>query len=363
MLKEEKEKTHPVVPLGKGDKENPMTFDPTKAKLSASCEVPGILFGLCHDTQGNKLYAAGTDWSVYCVDLNAEKPTVEKRWTHHENYVSALAFLDGVIISSGFDRRIIWTSADTGELVRKLEAHDGWIRDLAVFPGGERLASVGDDMLVKIWDAKTGDLIKTLDGHDQKTPQGYATALYAVAITPDGKHIASGDRIGKVLIWETDSGKQVSEIHAPTFYTYDPQKRVRSIGGIRSLAFSPDGLSLAIAGVGTVTNVDGFVGPCRVELWDWQTSKHTFTAQDKHKAILNHVAFHPNESLVIAAGGGDSGGILAFWDTKKEQLIHKAKPKGHLQQFALDPSAKHLHAVGHGGFQTWTMSGVPEGSP
>ncbi len=329
-------------------------FDPTKAKLATTCEVPGILYALCYDAEQGTLYGAGSDWSVYCVDLNAEKPVAEKKWTNHKNYVSAVAFVDGNVITGSYDQQLIWTKAETGKPVHVVDAHDGWIRDLAAFPDGKRLASVGDDMLVKLWNAETGQLLNTFDGHAKQTPQGYATALYAVAIAPDGKHIASGDRIGNVCLWEVETGKLAGKLHAPTFYTYDPRTRVRSIGGIRSLCFSPDNKTLAIAGIGKVTNVDGFVGPCRVELWDWQSGKRTATCQDKHKAVLNHVAFHPTEDRLIVAGGGDSGGILAFWDAKKEQPIHKAKPKGHIQRFLLDGNGQRLFAAGYGGFQVWT---------
>jgi WD40 repeat protein len=328
-------------------------LDPKKAKLTASVETPGSLYAMCYDAAGGKLHGAGTDWAVYCVDLNAEKPAAEKKWTNHENYVSCMALLDGVIVTGGFDRRLIWTAADTGEKIRDVTAHDGWVRNLAALPDGKRLISVGDDMLVKLWNAETGELLQTLEGHAKQTPQGYAIALYAVAVSGDGAVVASGDRIGDVCLWETESGKLLGRLQAPTFYTYDPVTRVRSIGGIRSLRFSPDGTRLAISGIGRVTNVDGFVGPCRVEVWDWQSGKRIFTGQDKHKAVLNDVIFHPTEPWMIAAGGGDDGGLLAIWDQKNEPPAHMVKPKGHIHRLALDSTQPRLYAAGHGGFQFW----------
>jgi WD40 repeat protein len=212
-------------------------------------------------------------------------------------------------------------------------------------------------MLVNLWDAETGQLIRSMDGHARQTPQGYATALYALAVSPDGKLLASGDRVGEVVLWELETGKEIGRLKAPVFYTFDSVKRARAIGGIRSLCFSPDGTKLAVGGIGKVTNVDGFVGPSRVEVWNWQAGEREFVGQDGHKAILNHLAFHPDEPLLIGAGGGDSGGILAFWDLEHEKPIHKAKPEGHLQQFALDMDNLQIHAVGHGGFQVWTFDG------
>jgi WD40 repeat protein len=329
---------------------------PEPVALTATCEHSGILYALCFDADGGMLYGAGADSSVYRVDVNAEKPATEKTWTHHDNYVSSLAWLSGNVISGSYDRRLVWTDAETGKAHRTIEnAHDGWIRDVAVTPDGRHLVSVADDMLVKVRNADSGKLLHSLKGHADKTPQGFSTALYSVAVSPNSQTIATADRIGEVCLWNVETGQLLHRLQAPAFYTYDKTKRSRSIGGIRSVAFSPDGTQIAIAGIGAVTNVDGFVGPARVEVWNWQSGKRLFTAEDKHNAVLNHVSFHPTGPLLIAAGGGDSGGILAVWDSEHGKLAHKVKPKGHPQSFVIDPKANRLFAAGHGGFQIWTI--------
>jgi hypothetical protein len=97
-----------------------------------------------------------------------------------------------------------------------------------------------------------------------------------------------------------------------------------------------------------------------VEVWDWQAGKRLFTGQDTHKAVLNHVLFHPTEPWLLGAGGGDSGGLLAFWDQQQEKPFHIEKPKGHVQQFLLDAATPQLLAGGHGGFQVWAFDGKRE---
>lgn len=342
-----------------------MPFNPKQAKLVATCEHPGTLYALGYDPQRDSVYVAGSDGAVYRVDAKAEKPAAEKLWTHHDNYVSCLAVLGGTLVSGGYDRRLVWTDAETGRQIRVVEAHAGWVRDLVAFADGRRLASVGDDMLVKIWDAESGELLSTLDAHARLSPEGYATALYAVAVSPDGTTIASGDRIGEICLWDAVDGKLLGRLKAPTFYTYDPVKRSRSIGGIRSLCFSPDGADLAVGGIGQVSNVDGFVGPCRVEVWDWRKGQRKFEGQDQHKAIFNQVGFRATEAVnvavspaitwLIGAGGGDGGGILAFWDQQSPQPAHKAPLKGHVQDFCLNAAGTRLFAAGHGGLQIWSF--------
>lgn len=336
-------------------------FDAKQATLQHTAETP-LLFASCYDAATGSYFGAGIDAAVYRLDTRAEKPAVEKKWSHHDNYISGLAWMDGTIISSGYDRRIVWTRADSGEKVRQVIAHEGWIRDLVLLPGGQQFVTAGDDMLVKLWDATSGEPIKSLGGHEQKSPEGFATAIYAIAASADGKLVASGDRIGHVCVWEIESGKLLTRLKAPEFYTYDRRTRDRSIGGIRALVFLPDG-RLAIGGLGPVSNVDGFVGPARFELWDWPAGKMLQRCQDKHHAILDHLQFVPEQNLMIGGGGGDAGPFLGFWDLAAQQvdgvvaLLHKAKPKSHIHHFVFDPAGPRLLAVGFGGFQIWDFSG------
>jgi WD40 repeat protein len=289
------------------------------------------------------------------VDLAAAKPAAVKKWTAHDNYISALTLNATSLISSGFDRNLVWTELETGKRLRAVAAHDGWVRKLVATPDGKRLVTAGDDMRVKVWDAATGELLVSLSAHARQTPEGYLSALYTVAVSPDGKVAASGDRAGFIRVWDLASGKTLAEFRTVELYTFDAQKRARAIGGVRGLAFSADGARLAVSGIGPVTNVDGFVGPCRLEVWDWKAAKRLAVGQDKHQAILNHVAFGPHMTWLVGAGGGDGGGALVFWDGSASSAPHVAKPKGHLHAFVLDAAGTSVYAVGHGGFQVWQM--------
>jgi WD40 repeat protein len=329
-------------------------FDPKAVKLAAAYDTPGTLFAVCLDERNKTLYGAGSDGALYAVDLAGEKPAAVRKEVLHDNYVASLILREGVLISAGYDRRLTWFDLEAGKRLRVVPAHDGWVRKLVLSPDGTRVVSVGDDMLVKVWDAE-GKLVAALSGHAAQTPEGYLSALYAVTMSADGKHVASADRAGWVRIWDLAARKTAATFRAADLYTFDAQKRARAIGGVRGLAFSPDGTKLAVSGIGPVTNVDGFVGPCQMEIWDWRKSDRLAVGQAKHQAILNQVAFSPRSPWLIGAGGGDGGGALCFWDANGTVPPHVLQPKGHLHSFALNAAGTRLYAAGHGGFEEWRL--------
>src|SRR5260370_30263650 len=293
-----------------------MALDPAKVKLVSSFKYGGTFHALCQDTDSGRLLAGGDDAAIHVFDPAVKKADPVVRWTKHEGYISALVALKAggksVIVSGSYDHRLIWWDAATGKPIRSVEAHQGWIRHAVVTPDGSRLISVSDDMLVKVWEAASGKLIRSLAGHATRTPQGHVTALYAVAVSPDGKTLASGDRHGEVRVWDVDTGKPLSTFQVPTLYTYDPRQRKRSIGGIRTLAFSRDGQLLAAGGVGQIGNVDGLGGAIHMELWDWRKPEVRLAAgAKKQNGIINHLLFHPEGEWLI--GGGGANGFLAFW--------------------------------------------------
>ena len=338
-------------------------IDPTKAKLRTTYKHSGTYFSLCAYPDDSRLFVGSTDYAVHLFDLNDPGNKAVGQWRRHDNYVSALTFIRGprsgdMVISGSFDRQLIWWESVSGRPLRSVPAHNGWIRDLAAFPDHERVASVGDDMLVKIWDAKTGRALATMEGHPTSTPQGHVTALYVVTVSPDGKLLATADRIGEVRVWEVRTAQLLHKFKVPVLYTYDPRQRKRSIGGVRSLAFFPDGRRLAVGGMGQVDNVDGMAGLVRIEVCDWESGKTVRSLNaDGHKGIVNDMCVysHPSGPRVIGAGGGGDNGFIAFWDPDQSKPIHKIKTDGHFHRITISRSGKQLFAAGYEKLQLWDL--------
>ncbi|RMF45756.1 MAG: hypothetical protein D6750_11385, partial [Bacteroidetes bacterium] len=60
-------------------------------------------------------------------------------------------------------------------------------------PDGRRLASDSSDSTVRIWDAASGQLLRTLAGHTDW--------VRSVSWSPDGRYLASGSDDGTVRLW------------------------------------------------------------------------------------------------------------------------------------------------------------------
>lgn len=131
--------------------------------------------------------------------------------------------------------------------------------DTAVFsPDGTRLALVGVEATVRIWHLATGALHTVRTGRDQP--------VRTVAFTPDGRTLA-------VVTIEAD-GERVTLLDAATGRT---QRIIKPSGGPLSLAFSPDGHTLATAG-----SSNGYV-----KTWDARTGRlqDSFRAGDNVAAL------------------------------------------------------------------------------
>ena len=179
----------------------------------------------------------------------------------------------------------------------------------------------------------------------QRTLPDQAPALDTMAFSADGRHLATGDRIGHVKIWEVATGRQVGSVDAPMLYTWDGVQRIRSIGGVRALAFSPDGTHLAVGGVGQINNVDSIAGPSRVEVFDWQQRQHVleFTGAS---GMVNRLIYEPQGQWLCAIGGG-GGGLVMFYDTARRQMVHQGNVPTFVHDAAFNDDCTVLYAVGH----------------
>ena len=329
---------------------------PDKLKLVKDVSRPGIVFAVARVPNSARLFLGDSSFKVTETDLSAAKPEF-KELGAHTSYVTGLALAGKVLVSGSYDGRLIWWDTDKRSQIRAAEAHAKWIRRVIASRDGKVIASVADDMVCRLWDAESGKMLRELRGHESQTPHHYPSMLYAVAFSTDGRFVATGDKVGHVVVWETATGNKAGTVEAPVMYTWDPVQRRHSIGGIRSLAFSPDGTQLAVGGMGKVGNIDHLEGKARVEVFDWKagTRTHEFPG-DKFSGLVNRLEFHPQGEWLLGAGGAGEG-FLMFFDLKAKKVLRQEKVSGHAHDFALSESADTVYVAGHGRVVVFEMKG------
>ncbi len=306
-----------------------------------------MVFALAHVPGGRRVVFGGSDFGVYDVDLAAEKPEARKLGGH-ESYVGGVAVAGRKAISGGYDGRLIWWDLDSGKKVREVAAHAKWIRRVAATRDGKVVASVADDMVCRLWDAETGAKRHELNGHQAITPHHFPSMLYALAFSPDGRHVATGDKVGHIVVWDVATGRQATTLEAPIMYTWDPRQRRHSIGGIRSLAFSPDGARLAVGGMGPVGNIDHLEGHTRVEVFDWQKGQRTHEFPgDTFKGLVERLIFLPDGDGLLAVGGANDGFVMKI-DLKSKSVTAQEKAPAHVHDATLGDTPEVLFTAAYG---------------
>jgi WD40 repeat protein len=314
-----------------------------------------MVFALAHVPGGQRLVFGGSDFGVSDVDLAADKPEPRKLGGHG-SYVTGLALAGQKAVSGGYDGRLIWWDRDSGAAIREVEAHAKAIRDVAAAADGALVASVGDDMVCRLWDGESGVKRHELRGHAAQTPHHFPSMLYTCAFSPDGQYVATGDKVGHVVIWEAATGRQAVALEAPALYTWDPKQRRHSIGGIRTLAFSPDGARLAVGGIGPVGNIDHLDGLARVEVFDWREAKRTHEfSSDVPKGLVERVLFLGDSERLLAVGGANDGFLLVL-DLKTKTVRLQEKAATHIHAAVTGDTPDRIFTCGHGGLAAYELT-------
>lgn len=246
---------------------------------------------------------------------------------------------------------------------------------VAFSPDGKFLSGVCHQNTIPVWDAQSGQLIRSLESSPVQE--------VALAFSPDGKQIATGGLAGIIRVWDTSSGQMLWASNplsspvwelvfspdgtklasasfsrsspAPAIHLWNPmngdllceyQNDAEPLKTL-SVDYAPDGKTLAYgtfdsvlvldAELTTLTrswtipnhvgdlafSVDGqflATGSDDHKIRLWQTSNYELQSTlEEHHHYVNGVTFSPDSTLIVSGSHDQKVGI---WDVERGQLLN-----------------------------------------
>ena len=252
---------------------------------------PSTVFAVAFSRDGTLLASAGADGTVRLWDPATSRAVGAPLHASARHGVYGVAFSpDGKLLASaGGDGTVrLWNLATRRPAGTPLHASGPttarWgVRAVAFSPGGTLLASAGADGTVRVWNLATRRQVKTF----------YASKRYGVfgvAFSPDGKLLASAGGDNTVRLWHPATGRPGATI----------QTRSGPLGGVPTVAFSPNGKLAIGSGDGTV------------RLWNPATGRPVLAPLQASALFgVYGVAFSPDGKLLASAGGD---GTVRLWN-------------------------------------------------
>jgi WD40 repeat protein len=303
---------------GHTDKVRSVAFSPTPFSQE---EIAGESPLTEEEAPGGYILASGSDdrtIKLWNVSTGRCWRTLEGHLSHVRSVTFSPAIANsqttiapGILASSSEDRTIVLWDTIAGKRFRVLPRQGSTVWSVAFSPiplspagkggteGGYMLAGSSLDRLVKLWDTRTGQCLKTL--------QGQSTALWSVAISSDGQTIVAGSTDCTVKIWDADRGTFQRSLEGHTNWCWSV-----ALAPISTNPSTPKGIAASASFDGTV------------RLWHLAAGKVLKILQG-HQSYVMAVVFSP-DGQTIASGSADQ--TIKIWDTTTGQCLKTLPGEG-----------------------------------
>ncbi|MEH2164341.1 MAG: serine/threonine-protein kinase [Nostoc sp.] len=170
-------------------------------------------------------------------------------------------------------------------LANTLQGHENSVLSIAISPDGKTIASSGGNGTIKLWNLATGKQISSLNTYSQQ--------VNTVVISPNGKTLVSASDDSTIKVWDLKTGKQIRTLAGHS-------------DSVHALAISADSETL-ISGSDDNT----------IKIWDLATGEQIRTLVG-HIFWVRSVAISP-DSLILASGSFDK--TIKIWNLTKGYSI------------------------------------------
>lgn len=287
------------------------------------------------------------------------EPVLAGKFEGHKGGVTALAYSDDgrVLVTTGKDGTLKVWNASSSSLLRTIELDDGPAISLALM--STRAVTGHADGTVAVWDFERVEKVAQFKRN--------AAEIWSVTFAGNPNRVAVSSHDWKVTLWDVDSPSQpkhvidahdnaaqaIAFIASPKgpmlasggadktvkLWNLKSLDRVRRYRGHRdfvtALAFSPNGLLLASAGL------DG-----NIRLWS-TNSRRTYRRLRGHSGKIASLAFSPSGKRLVSAG---DDGQVRIWDIRRGRTARTLTgTTGSVTAVRYSPDGQHIASAGEDG--------------
>jgi len=275
--------------------------------------------------------ASGIRVSVWNLDDENALPV---ECDGHVSVIYAVRFSpDGKTLATAGQENIVnlW-DATTGQELQTIKGHSGSIRELAFHPDARRLVTASIDSTLRVWDLKTRRSEVAIEGISETETNSVASNHAAFSL--DGSKVVTGGRDGLVKLWNAESGELLESYSGRT----DGQGRLVPVG---SIAFGPKGERVFVG------RTNGFVGVLDLE-------SREFNPFRPHEGTVSQMSFSRDGTRLVSVG---TDRVPKLWDIDARRELHAFQGHtGTVYGLALSPDGQRMASAGYDGIRIWDVN-------